>query len=275
MEIEQKIKKNNNENNYHIENLKIAREFSKELLLEMKDLVRSIVLFGSNNNDTLSKNSDIDLMIVLDNVSLYVGDELREAYKIITKKIASKFPEDKLHIMSINLSDLWDMARKADPVLVNILRYGLALFDRDLISPLQYLLEIGKIRPTRETAYNYISRAQTLMNDTSKHLENSILDMYYSVIDIVHATLITQKIMPPSPKDMPEIFKKTFAKNPIGKYSKDIKEFYKLAKDIEHSKLKVIDGNLYDKYYKIATNLVNDLTKFSKQEIENKDTFEL
>lgn len=275
MDFEQRAKKNENEFNYHFENLKIAREFSKELILEMKELVRSIVLFGSNNNDTLNKDSDIDLMIVLDNVSVHVGEELREAYQIIVKKIASKFEKDKLHVMSMNLSDLWDMARKGDPVLINILRSGLSLFDRDLIEPMQYLLEIGKIKPTREAANNYISRSQTLMKETNKHLQNSILDMYYSVIDIVHATLITQKITPASPKEMAQIFKETFKGKPQEKYSSEIDEFYKLAKDIEHSRVEIIDGKLYDKYHKKAIKLIEELSKFAKDEIKKKDIFDL
>jgi predicted nucleotidyltransferase len=79
MDFEQKKRTTNNEGNYNLENLKIAREFSKEMLIEMKDFVRSIVLFGSNSKNTTNKNSDIDIMVVLDNVSVYVSPEMREA----------------------------------------------------------------------------------------------------------------------------------------------------------------------------------------------------
>lgn len=274
MDFEQKKKIKNNEINYHLENLKITREFSKDLILEMKELVKSIVLFGSNTNDTLNKDSDIDLMIILDNISVFVSKELQEAYHIITQKIASKHP-NKLHIMTVNLSDFWDMARKGDPVFINILRYGLPIFDRDLVEPMQYLLEIGKIKPTREAANNYIARSQTLMEETTKHLQNSILDMYYSVIDIVHATLMTQKITPPSPKEMPKIFKSTFKGNSLERYSIIIDEFYKIAKQIEHGKANFINGKIYDELHKKAVVLVNDLTKFSQNEIKKSDIFDI
>lgn len=273
MDFEQKKKIKDNQLNYHIENLKITREFSKSLILELKDLVRSIVLFGSNTQDTLNKDSDIDVMVVLDNVSVFVSSELKEAYNIIISKISSKYP-DKFHILTMNLSDLWDNSRKGDPVLINILRYGVPLFDRDLVEPLQYLLEIGKIRPSRESAYNYISRSETLFDETNKHLENAILDLYYSVLDIVHATLMTHKIMPPSPKDMPKIFEKEFKNTKLEKYSKNIQELYKIAKDIEHNKLKDIDGKLFDKYKKISKTIISDLKHYSKSKIDKYDIFE-
>jgi len=274
MDFKQRKKINENEKNYHFENLKISREFSKSILLELNELVRSIVLFGSNTHDTLNKNSDIDIMVVLDNVSVFVTEELREAYNIIVKKISQKHP-DKLHILTVNLSDLWDMARKGDPVLINILRYGMPIFDRDLIEPMQYLLEIGKIRPTREAAYNYISRSETLIEETQNHLKNALLDVYYSVVDMVHATLITQKITPPSPKQMPIIFKETFKKTDLEKYYKDIEYFYNLSKDIEYNRDITIDGKLYDSSLKKAKLLISALKKFSEKKIKNTDIFEL
>src|SRR3989339_558306 len=103
MDFEQKTKPKPNEKNYHLENLKITRDFSKELLNEMGELVRSIVLFGSNSNNTQKKTSDIDIMIVLNNVSVFVTPELREAYKIITNKLNQSIAQNKIHLMTINL----------------------------------------------------------------------------------------------------------------------------------------------------------------------------
>jgi len=273
MEFEQKNKRNLNEKNYHFENLKISRDFSKQLLLEMKDLVRSIVLFGSNSQNTAKKDSDIDIMIVLDNVSVFVTPELREAYTLITNNLSKKL-NNKLHIMTINLTDLWDMARKGDPVLINILRTGLPLFDRDLIEPLAYLLEIGKIKPSRETVYNYMQRSETLFNETNHHLEEAILDLYYSVVDMIHSTLIIQKIMPISPKEMPENFKKVFENNPkLLKNSLIIEEIYEVAKKIEHKEID-LTGNLYDKLKKKSSKLITELKKFNLEEMKKKDIFE-
>ncbi len=274
MEFEQEKKVIDNERRYHIENLKHVRNFSKKLILEMKSLVKSIVLFGSNTHDTLNRESDIDIMIVLDNVSVYVSDELREAYRIITNNLTNN-ASNKFHIMTINFSDFWDMSRKGDPVLINILRYGLPIYDTNLVEPMQYLLQSGKIKPSRETVINYMSRSTMLLEDTKKHLNDAIIDLYYSVVDIVHSTLILEKIMPPSPKEMPQIFKDTFKGKDIGKYYKTIEELYNVAKQIEHKNNKKLTGKYYDELEAKTEDLVLNLRKHIEVELKNKDQFDL
>ena len=274
MNFDQKRRVSSNEENYHIENLKVVREFSSALILEMRSLVKSIVLFGSNNKDTLRKDSDIDLMIVLDNVSVFVTPELREAYRVIVNKLVTK-ADKQLHIMTINFSDLWDMARKGDPLLLNVLRYGLPIYDTNLIDPMQYLLEIGKIRPSREAVNNYMARSVTLLEETQKHLEDAVLDLYYSVVDIVHSTLMIEGMMPPSPKDMPKIFKKRFKGTDMEKFSKEIDEFYKVSKQIEKKTLKGLNGKLYDSLRKRAEKLVTSLKKYNEVQLQKKDMFDL
>lgn len=274
MDFKQKINKNENEQKYHIENLKMTRDFSKGLIKEMDELVRSIVLFGSNTNDTLNKDSDIDLLIILNNVTVFVTDELKEAYRIITNQLNQQFANNKIHIMTLNLSDLWDMSRKGDPVLINILREGLPIFDRDLINPLQYLLEIGRIRPTQEAIYNYKSRAETLFEETQKHLQNAALDLYYASIDIAHAALMTNRVIPPSPKEIHTIFQKQFKKTPLEKYGVQLQEIYELHKKVEKNQIQITGKDL-DKLNKQTSRLIQDLTKYIETELNNKTRIDL
>ncbi|MCA9486801.1 MAG: nucleotidyltransferase domain-containing protein [Candidatus Woesearchaeota archaeon] len=267
MDILERPRFSKNEEQYHIENLHIAREYSKQIIKEMGELVRSIVLFGSNAKNTANKDSDIDLLIVLDNVSVFVTAELREAYRVISTNLAGSI-SNKLHIMTMNLSDLWDLARKGDPLLTNILRSGLPLLDKDLIEPLQYLLEIGKIKPTPESIYNYQERAKTLLKESSKHLEEAIMDLYYATIDICHAALMSKDITPPSPEEMPEIFREAFQNENVAKCSSDIEEIYRLAKEIEHHKnSEIINANTYNKYLKKTTQLVKILEEYNKKQL--------
>jgi predicted nucleotidyltransferase len=272
MDFEQKKRRiKGNEENYHIENLRVVREFSKKLIEEMKSLVKGIVLFGSNTKETLDKDSDIDLMIVLDNVSVFVTDELREAYRVIVNNLVNS--SKKLHVMTVNFSDLWDMARKSDPVLVNILRSGVPIYDTNLVEPLQYLLEIGRIKPSLETVNNYMARSQTLLEDTQKHLEDALMDLYYSVVDMVHATLMLEGEMPPSPKEMPEVFRRVFKKKKLEKHYKSIAEVYRVSKNLERKNLKKVDGSFYDEFKAKCELLILDLEKHNKELIKEKDIF--
>ena len=275
MDFIQKEKLPKNEKNYRQENIRICREFSKEIIEEMTTLVKSIVLFGSNSTNTQTKESDIDVLIILDNISVFVSDELRESYKIITNQINQKVANGKIHLLTINLSDFYDMSKKADPILVNILRFGIPIFDTDLFETHQYLLEIGRIKPTIESINNYKARANTLLDETKRHLENSILDLYYSVIDIVHSSLMVRKIISPSPKEMPKIFKDTFKKNKeIYELYPIIKEIYEKAKEIEHKSLDAkVNGKLYDKLNVKTKKIVAVLNKFIENEMSKRDMF--
>lgn len=275
MDFTQQKKVPKNEALYPLENISKVRDFSKEFLDEMGELVRSIVLFGSNATKTSHEKSDIDVLIILDNVGVYVSDELREAYRIITEKITSNI-SDNFHLMTVNLSDFWDMSRKGDPVLINILRTGMPIFDRDLFEPMQYLLEIGKVRPTREAATNYLCRSENLLVESSNHIKEGLLDLYYGVVDSVHAALMSQGIAPPSPKDMPNLFKKTFKQNTqLMKYASTIKEFYSLEKSLEYGSKKSITGEYFDEMSNKAKELISTLNTFTKKEIQKKDIFEL
>ena len=275
MDFIQKDKLPKNEKNYRQENIRICREFSKEIIEELTTLVKSIVLFGSNSTNTQTKESDIDVLIILDNISVFVSDELRESYKIITSQINQKVAKGKIHLLTINLSDFYDMSRKADPILVNILRFGIPIFDTDLFETHQYLLEIGRIKPTIESINNYKARANTLLDETKRHLENSILDLYYSVVDIVHSSLMVRKIISPSPKEMPKIFKDTFKKNKeIYELYPIIKEIYEKAKEIEHKRLDAkVSGKLYDKLNAKTKKIVLVLNKFIENEMSKRDMF--
>ncbi len=275
MDFEQQKPLPKNEQKYHIENLRATRTFTKKLLEEMGDLVRSVVLFGSNTQNTLNKDSDIDIMIILNNVSVFVTPELKEAYQIITKRLSEEI-SNKFHILTVNLSDFWDMSRKGDPILINILRHGMPIFDRDLVEPMQYLLEIGKIRPTKESIDNYSARASTLLDESNYHIKEALMDLYYAVIDQVHATLMIHNVLPPSPKEMPKIFQETFKdKKTILKFKPLIEEFYVLAKELEHNVSTLCKGSYYDTMRNKAQRVISYLKEYNEKELKKKNNFDL
>lgn len=263
MDFAQEPKKRiSNEKNYHLENLHLARAFSKEIILEMKDLVRSVVLFGSTTNDTSKAESDVDILIILDNISVFVTPELKEAYKIITEKISKEVAQGKVHLMTLNLTDFWDLSRTGDALLVSILRSGVCLFDRDLFEPMQYLLEIGKIKPSREAVINYLVRSETLYEEHKNHLFESVLDLYYAVIDSSHALLMSEDILPESPKKIPSLLKQHFTSKEYEKCISIVEELYDISKQIEHKNLNNFKGKDYDALEKKVSFC---LEKFSKK----------
>ncbi len=260
------IAKNNSEN-FHVKNLQIAREFSKKVILEMKEFIKAVVIFGSNSNndDSVSKNSDIDIMVVLDNISVFVADDIREAYHLVLKNIINN-SSSKIHVLNVNMSEFWDMSRNGDPLIINILRTGYPIFDRGIIEPMQYLLEMGKIKSTRESILNYSYRALKVIEKIDSHIELAVLDLYYSLIDISYAILMLKNIEVVSPKQIPDLMNEKFSDKKIKIHIKRIKDMYELAKEIEH-KHKKITGEQFDLLKKESEETIRFFNQMINDEI--------
>ena len=124
MEFEIKKKGLVNAGQYNKENIDLAYKFASEAYKEFKGLVKSIVLFGSTARG--KESNDIDVLIIVDDVSVNLTREMVETYRIINQKIVSKV-SDKLHITTLKLTTFWEYVRAGDPVAINILRDGVAV----------------------------------------------------------------------------------------------------------------------------------------------------
>jgi len=81
----------------------------------------------------------------------------------------------------MTLSSFWEYVRAGDPVVINILRDGLALVDSGFFDPLQALLFRGRIRPSQEAINNYYARAPTTLNNSMWHVLQATVDLYWAV----------------------------------------------------------------------------------------------
>ena len=107
---------------YQKHELDIAYEFAKETKKELKELLRALILFGStarkiNPND---KTNDIDILIIVDDVSIQLSPELVQTYRIILEKIVAKVSK-KLHVTTLRFTNFWEYVRAGDPIAINIL----------------------------------------------------------------------------------------------------------------------------------------------------------
>ena len=170
----------------------------------------------------------------------------------------------QLHIITLKFTSFWEYARVADPVVVNILRDGVALIDSGFIEPLQALLRQGRIRPTRESVITYFSRAPVTLRNSRWHLLQATVDLYWSVIDAAHAALMHHHEVPPSPKHLSELFAERFVKTGMleKKYAERVGKFYDLMKKIEHREIRNITGPEFERYYKEAEEFVNKIEVF-------------
>ena len=158
----------------------------------------------------------------------------------------------------MTLSSFWEYAKAGDPVVVNILRDGFALYDSGFYNPLQVLLKRGRIRPSEESVWRYFGRAPRTILNSRWHLLQATLDLYWAVIDSAHAALMRKNEIPPTPEHVAHMLDKIFVKKKLleKKYVETMHKFYKLSKMITHREIKEIRGDQYDLYLKEANDFV-------------------
>lgn len=261
--MEFKIEKNINPNygKYDKKDLHLAYEFSKRIYHELKQMLKAVLLFGSSARGK-SKGGDVDVLIIIDDISIRLSKEILEAYRIITEKTMLKISK-RLHITTLKLTSFWEQIRVGDPVAVNILRDAVPLIDMGFIEPLQALLRQGRIRPSKESVWTYFSRSPATLSNSKWHILQATLDLYWAVIDASHAALMSLNVIPPSPSHVADLLEEKLVKKRLlpRKYVETMRHFYKLSRMILHRELKEISGEEFDQYYNEAKSFVDEIRK--------------
>ncbi len=236
----------------------IAYEFAGRIYKEFGDFLRAVVLFGATAREEVHKGGDIDILVVVDDVEIELTPDLIEAYRVIMSKIVAQTSK-RIHLTTLKLSTFWEYVRAGDPVIVNVLRDGLAIIDKGFFYPLQALLESGRIRPTPESVWSYFSKAPQSLHNARWHLLQATVDLYWGVIDSAHAALMNAGEVPPSPSHIADLLHEKLVKRHILEehYVTIMRRFYKLAKMIIHQEINNVTGEEFERYYKEADDFVS------------------
>jgi len=228
--------------------LDIAYNFSLLIKKEMQDFIKSIVLFGSTARKR-KDSKDIDILIIIDDLSVEFNKAIIQGYRIISQNIIQKV-SNRLHVTSMRLTNFWEYVRSGDPIAVNILRDGVAIVDSGIFNPVKLLLYQGRIKPSQESITNYISRAQYSIISAKNHLLAACIDLYWAAIDAAESALMKVNEIPPGPSHVHNLIDKRFVNTGIieKNYSIILQELYHLNKAIEHKEIKEITGEQFSKY---------------------------
>ncbi len=240
----------------------IALDFSKKMKKELGDFVKAIVLFGSSAKREGKRTNDIDILVIIDDLSLEMTGEIVESYRLITEKIVSSV-SDKLHITSLRYLTFWQYARDANPVAVNILRDGVPILDTGFITPLQQLLRRGEIKPSVESIYAFFSRSSGALVGAKQSILRAAMDLYWAAVDAAQSLLMMHEKVSPSPEHVADMIEKELLPKHVltKKHIELIRELYHLSKIIEHGELKYLSGKDFDDYYRRTYDLVSDIKK--------------
>lgn len=254
-------KKEEDISKYNADALHLARRFAKKLYDEFGAFLKAVVLFGSSaRKEAYSTKRDIDILVVVDDVTMSLGPETAETYRIIVEKIVSDVSKN-LHITTLKLTTFWEYIRASDPVGMNILRDGIALMDTGIFDPLKALLEQGRIRPTPEAIWTYFMKAPNSLRNSQWNVLKAATDLYWAVMDSAHSALMAVGEIPPSPEHVPKLIDEKLVAKKLAKKdaTRIAANFYNLMKRIDHREIKAISGAEYDKLYKDAAFFVNSM----------------
>jgi len=251
-------RKNPNIGNYRAEDLNLAYKFAGEVRQELGSLVKAVVIFGSTARKTkTSEKGDLDILVIVDDISTVLTRELTEAYRVVVQKIIMR-TSTRLHIISLRFTSFWEYIRNGDPIGINMLRDGVAIIDSGFFDPLQALLQRGRIRPTSESIWAYFIRAPNTLHNSKWHILQATMDLYWAVIDSAHAALMKHGEIPPTPEHVADLLHEKLVKPRIleQKYVLIMRNFFKLSKMIAHRELREIKGAEFDRYFSEAADFV-------------------
>ncbi len=268
MDFEVKKKPKENIEKYGREEVDIAYKFAKRAYKEFGSFVKTIAMFGSITRKK-SSGGDIDILILVDDLSISVTPEVAETYRIIQQKIIRDVSL-RLHVTTLKLTSFWEYIRMGDPVAINILRDGTSLLDTGFFDPMQTLLKQGRIRPTAEAVWNYFTRAPATITNSKWHVLQASLDLYWAVIDSAHAALMKSGEVPPTPEHVADLMQDKLV--PQGKtspkYVQIMRNFYDLSRKITHREIKEITGEQYSRHLADAEDFVKEMKRIVEERVK-------
>lgn len=256
------------QHNYSKNDIDLAYDFAKIVHKEFGHFLKAIVLFGSKAKHPEKTDGDVDILLVIDDITYNLTAEIVESYRLMIESAIIKVSK-RIHVTTLKFTSFWDYIRVGDPVGLNILRDGVALIDTGFFTPMQMLLYSGKVRPSEEAMLNYLSRSPQAIFNSKWHIMQATLDLYWAVIDSAHAAIMKIGELPPSPSEIAKVleYKVVVPYKLKRNLPKTMDLFYKVSKDILHKKTKNISGKEYDHYLKLAEEFVDEMKIFVKKKL--------
>lgn len=247
----------------------IAYDFSTKVYKQFQTVVKSIILFGSTAKDTAKERSDIDIIIIVDNCTIKWDDELSAWYRQELSNLVKKQRySQKLHVNTVTLSAFYDQMLKGEPVVINVIRYGLPLIDfGGFFTPLKVLLATGRIKPSSEAIYTALKRAPEHLARAKFNLLMAVDSIYWSMVDSAHAALMAADKTPPSPEHIDVMLKEFFVKEGKlkQKYVDWYREIFALAHYISHGEVADLKGKEIQMYRDRADKFVGEMASLVKK----------
>lgn len=251
----------------------VAMDFAIKVHKKFDSLIKATILFGSQTKHTANAGSDIDIIIIVDDVAVNWDLELISWYREeLARIMSSQSYTRELHINTIKLSTWWNDLMHGDPVIINILRYGEALIDiGGFFNPIKALLIQGKIHSTPEAVYSALQRAPIHLARSKLAEMGAIEGIYWCMVDSAQAALITIGKIPPSPEHLSQMLKESFVDTKMlpMEYVSWYRHIFTMHKGIVHGEIKDVNGSEIDAFQERADKFMKKMTQIIDKLLEN------
>ncbi|MDP3992292.1 MAG: nucleotidyltransferase domain-containing protein [Nanoarchaeota archaeon] len=260
-----------------LESLRVA-EIHKALVLQKFDkYVVSYVIAGSMVRGDTTKESDVDVFIIINDTDvkrmprLELKERLRSMiFQYIGEATAlAGVKKNILNVQVYLLTDFWESVKDAHPVMFTFIRDGVPLYDRGTFLPWKALLKMGRLKPSPEAIDMFMSMGDKSVKRAKQTLLDILVhDIYWSITTPSQALLMLYGLAPPTPKQTANDMKKIFVdkeKMLEKKYIIILENIIQAYKDFEHEKLKEIKGADLDKMLSDTEDYLKRLHELRKQ----------
>ena len=247
---------------------RIVKEFSKKLLSKYGRYIKSIVVWGSTARNEFKLESDIDLIVLVDDTLKDFNSKLEEEIENYVKEIVKESDEKLSPQHPWTITSFMKMIRDFAPLAYAVLKDGIPVYDTGFFLTNKRLLEMGEIKATPEAAER---RMRTVPGRLlkAKQIKMWLIaeDVYYAMIGAEEAVLMYLGRGPPDPVHSAEECEEYLVKPGLleKKYVDYLDEVVKFRKKVEHREIKEIDGKKVDEYIKKGEEFVERMKKLLKE----------
>ena len=234
-------------------------DFTAEVVKKFGTFIKAVVVFGSFARKKEKGDSDIDILVIVDDSFAPLDQALYVAYQKEMALLVKKFP--KFHVNNVTISQFWDSARRGDPLIIQVLRDGIPIVDLGFFSPLKRLLIQGKIRPTDEAVSAALSRAFYNLNGYVSALNGALGALYWAAVEAAHAGVMKFGRVPGSPWEVSRLLRETLLKEgaiteeDIGVYEKA----FEYMKKVEKGEMSSVEPQELEELHKGVVGLVTKI----------------
>lgn len=242
--------------------LKELSIFAKRVFDFFAPTVKCVVLFGSQLRKP-SKESDIDILIVVDDVTVVWDLETVASYREELSKMTRRLRvADRVHLTTLRLSSFWVLLREADPAILNIVRFGEPLIDVGFFAPIKSILLLGGVKPTPEAVHAAHQRIGIHIRSFNWKKMSGVEDLFWACVEMSQAVLMKYGMLPPSPEEIKEmliVLSKKIKDGGIVRHAHFFDELFEITHKIRNEQLKTITHHKIEYLYKKSMELIDYL----------------